>query len=307
MEPKTITNITQEAEAAAVARIIEKHVEPRLLDVKSTDGRSSSVLVLPTGLQPHAVEKFLEHLKKAPDRREGTAKLAELDSLIEHANRFKDSDSALWAEPSESAPKLTAVLDYHRHGADGAPRFGRHRGVYAFPLSDEWHAWVEKNAQQMQQSAFAEFLEDRIQDIADPEGAFANAKAFAEQLGISGFASPSRLLALSRGLSVHVDDRVTNKVDLSSGEATIHFETSHTDDEGAPLNVPRAFLIRLPVFRAGAAYQLAVRLRYRVSGGRVMWSYEIHGVKRALDDAFREACERAKEGTGLPLFFGQPE
>ena len=68
-----------------------------------------------------------------------------------------------------------------------------------------------------------------------------------------------------------------------------------------------AFLLAIPVFRGGDLYQIAVRLRYRVQGGAVSWSFELHGADRSFDHAFREACEDARARTELPLFYGQPE
>lgn len=335
---KTITNITQGSEAAAVAAIVSKHLEPKLLDVLDKTGarglgpRGSDevpVLMLPAGIQPQSIKKFIDEYRTAPERREGTAKLVELESLVAHVNRFKDADSALFASPGApgSPPTLTAVFDYHRRNLlssatpqtvggppvvaadliEGAPRFGRHRASYAFPLSDEWNAWLDQNGKVMAQGEFATWLEDRLLDVADPNSAFSNAKAFAASLGLTSFASADKLLQLSRGLTVHVDDRTTNRVDPSTGEVTMHFEVGHTDEGGAPLTVPRAFLIQIPVFRAGVAYQFPVRLKYRAGGGKVAWFYEIHDPRRALDDAFRAACQAAAEGTSLPLFYGAPE
>lgn len=51
----------------------------------------------------------------------------------------------------------------------------------------------------------------------------------------------------------------------------------------------------------------AVRLRYRVSGGRVIWSIVCHRADKAFAETVEEAAERVREGTGLPLFFGHPE
>lgn len=324
--------VTDAATSAAVAAdLVARHIKPELVEVVAPDGSvRAPLLVLPSGLKAHAVKDYLAAYRTAPERREGTARLVELASFIDHVNRFKDDDSALFAWPDDTGPTLTAVLDYHRRNlnalttrrlsaegeagsvldverTDGAPRFGRHRALYPFPLSEEWRAWAEKDGEPMGQAEFATWLEDRIVDVTDPGAAFAEQREFAEALGIDQFASPSRLLTLSRGLTVHVDERVTNKIDPTTGETTMHYEASHQDVAGGALSVPRAFLIRIPVFRSGLMYQFAVRLKYRVAGGRVTWFYEVHRAAAALDDAFRGACLEAAEKTALPLFFGAPE
>jgi hypothetical protein len=311
------------AEAQVIADLVSKHIKHELVELAVPDPDSPSVLVLPSGLQAYSIKRYLDEFRTAPERRKGTAFLVELESFIEHVRRFKDVDSALFAGPDDEEPDLTAVFDYHRRcnvpivGADGeelgaspvegAPRFGEHRAVYQFPLADEWKAWTAQHGKPMAQGEFATWLEDRIVDVADPDGAFASAKQFAHALGIPSFAAPNRLLDLSRGLTVHVDERAQAKVNPSTGETTVFYQAEHNNESGAPLAVPRAFIIQIPVFRAGVAYQLPVRLKYRLGGGKLAWFYELHDARKAFDDAFREACERAAEATGLPLFYGSPE
>ena len=61
------------------------------------------------------------------------------------------------------------------------------------------------------------------------------------------------------------------------------------------------------VFRAGELYEVPVRLRYRVTGQNVKWSYELYRPEAVFDHAIEGACEAAKEKTALPLFYGSPE
>lgn len=318
-----------ETKVAVIADLVAKHIKPRMITAKgpAPDDPEVPVLVLPTSLKIHPLDAIIDAHRERPRRRKGTAQLQELASLIDHVNRFKDADSALFAKADPKAPTLMAVLDYHRRrnvypsehaelttedlpepmSNLGEPRFGSHRAVYSFPLSDEWIAWSEQNGKPMGQAEFATWIEDRIIDVANPEHAFNASKAFAEALGVAQFATPQRLLGLSRGLSIHVDERVTSRIDPATGETTMSYEATHNDAAGGSLSVPRAFLIQIPVFRGGIAYQFPVRLKYRTGGGKVVWFYEVHNVARAFADAFREACETAAEKTRLPLFYGSPE
>ena len=79
------------------------------------------------------------------------------------------------------------------------------------------------------------------------------------------------------------------------------------DADGKPLKVPGAFLLGIPVFRGGDAYQLPVRLRYRVVQGSVQWSYELHQPQRILDHALAEACAEVTERCSLDVLDGVPE
>lgn len=290
----------------AVAALAREGVEPKVVELLDANGAKRQVLVAQDGARIESVKKLLAEYRDKPERRAGTARLADLPSFIAHANRFRDADSALFAQPSTSAPKLVCVFDYHRAGATADPRFGEHRAEYAFPVSDEWSAWTSKNAKGMSQADFAEWVENRITDVIAPDDPGPAATAFAAAVGCE-FASPSRLLELSRGLSVRVGTQVRNAQNLSSGEAQLTYVSEHQDERGRPLTVPGAFLIAIPVFRGDAAYKIAARLRYRVREGAITWFFELYRTDLVFDDAFRAACEQAEEKTTLPLYLGTPE
>ena len=274
---------------------------------------SAEVLLVPDssagGYAQHSVKKLLEPYQAAPERRMGTALLTDLNSFIAHANRFKDDDSLVFLDRGRAGatgPVLIAVLDYHRKGATGAPRYGQHRGQYSVPMSDEWQAWHGQDGTPMNQEAFARWIEDHLADVADPAKGGDGAKAFAELLSC-GYATASRLLELSHGLDIHVGQRIKQHQRLATGETTMHFMEEHSDADGKPLKVPGAFLLGIPVFRGGDAYQLPVRLRYRVAQGSVQWSYELHQPQRILDHALAEACADVTERCSLDVLDGVPE
>jgi uncharacterized protein YfdQ (DUF2303 family) len=297
------------SEAQKVAELAEAACRQPTVMVIEHNGVQDHVLLLPSedgGYARHLAKELLKEHMPAPDRRKGQANLTDLASFIAHVVRFKDEDSAIFADRSATSPALLAVLDYHRQGADGAPRFGQHRARYAFPLSDEWTAWKGSNGKPFGQEEFARFIEDKLASVADPAIAGEGAKVFADLLSC-GFASASKLLELSRGLTVHVGRRIVNHANLSTGEATLSFAEEHADTAGKPIKVPGAFLLALPVFRGGAHYQVAARLRYRVKGSEVVWSYELYRAEAIFDHAIGEACEIAQKATGLPLFLGTPE
>ena len=153
---------------------------------------------------------------------------------------------------------------------------------------------------------FAEFIEDRVHDVIDPEQAGANATELASILQ-SSLASPAKLLGLARGLTVNVGKRVQNATNLSTGEAQIAFQEEHSDAVGQPLKVPGAFAIAIPVLRCGRLWQIPIRLRYRVSGGSVYWILQPHRLVETKQAVFDEVCAEAREKTELPLFYGRPE
>jgi len=301
------TNITNKTEAEAVAAIQKRAAEVQTIELGTVGGKALEALAVPQGVSVQSMKGFLQEYADAPERRAGLAVLEDLTSFIDHANRFKDEDSAIFA--SRKGPtdvSLTSVFDYHRKGPTGAPRFGRHRGVYQFPISDEWKAWAQNSGKPMDQAAFAEFIEARITDVCtDTTGP--SAARLGELLGGPVFATPSKLLDLSKGLSVRVDMKMSNAQNLSSGETAMVFTSEHKDDGGAALKVPSAFVLAIPVFRNGELYQIPVRLRYRLRDGKVSWLFELYQPEKYFDDAFQGACAAAQKATELPLFQRSPE
>jgi uncharacterized protein YfdQ (DUF2303 family) len=293
-------------EAGVVASIVEKCIEPKLLTVTAPDGAEAPAFLAPGAIALRSVKALVDEYRTAPERRKGTAELTELESFIAFVKRFQDEHSVLFADRKTDAPSLTAVLNYNEMTAEGAPRFGDHRARYAFPLSDEWKAWTGSNAKPMSQADFAAFLEDRVVDVTDASSALDTARKVMEAL-LCSFASPSKLLELARGLTVRVNSIVANQQNLANGVSRMQYETTHADERGAPLEIPGAFLVTIPVFRGNEAYQLAARLRYRVKEGKVTFWYELYRATETFDHAFTEACKRASAETELPLYMGNPE
>lgn len=271
--------------------------------MKLSNGRE--VVVIPAGIKIESTKKYNDEYLTAPERRKGIAKVGDIESFIAHVNRFKDVDSALFANNSPQNPGLTAVLDYHKQTAIGEPRFGEHRTHYSFPLSKEWKTWTESDGAKLSQGDFAAFIEDNILDCSIDEGGSERITALKSLLGGS-FASPQKLVELSRGLTVNETSKVRGVTNLSTGETSIVYETEHQDTQGAPIQVPNMFLITIPVFEGGDRYRIAVRLRYRKSSS-ITWFYELSQVEEVFNDAIKGACEKAKTETALPLFVGAPE
>nr|RAV90620.1 hypothetical protein DBT45_10450 [Aerococcus tenax] len=169
---------------------------------------------------------------------------------------------------------------------------------------------MAQNGEEMNQQEFAEFLENRILDILPPLTEFEEGtEAIAEMMQKLGgtMATAAQLMELSRGLAVHVDERVKNTVNLSTGEVEVQYAANNNGSDGAPLRVPSMFLIGIPVFKLGVSYRIPVRLRYRARGGTITWFYELYRTDRVFENAYDEACEQAATATELPIFNGTPE
>ena len=293
--------------------------------VEPETGVKALVVVGPGGSVKPLGRELFDPYRDNPLRIMGVATLLSLVSFIDMVNRFKDGDSAVFADDDRESPSILAVFDYHAPANDGdsatedkgladandIARHMGHRAVFDFPLSDEWKAWLKLDKTVMSMADFAAFLEDRyvevltldaLTDLPDAAAKFIGAAG-----GIKAVATPTSLVELSRGLKVYEKSALEEAVNLSSGEGGLRFNAEHTTGDGKPLKVPAFFIIALPVFRGDQPFRMVARLRYRKTPGGVVFWYELWRADVVFDTAFKEAVTEVKEKTGLPVFLGTPQ
>ncbi|MCZ4351570.1 DUF2303 family protein [Roseovarius aestuarii] len=267
----------------------------------------------------------LEYLK--PARRKGTARLADLNSLIAWSNRFKGPTSALYAKPDMKAPTLTCIADYHAEGAadvsapmgDPSARHAHHRAVYDFPLSEEWQAWTGISGNPLDKDDLGEFIEAQAKDIMDPTPNVLDLKhkdgnqawetrLIDTALKIEGrYGQLTQLLAMSKKFQVYEKSDLTVKTNRDTGESEIQFVNEHKAADGSPLKIPNLIIIAIPVFMGGPPYRMPVRFRYRKQGGQIAFILSVYNPEKAFEAAFDEAVSQATAATDLPIFMGTPE
>ncbi len=316
------------SDADAMRAVMEEYHQPTVKQLTSAASQGqvdASVLLLPKGMAAVSVKPFMDPWRTQPERREGTAAMTDLASFIAHAKRNKDEASALFAEGAGMSARLLAIYDYHliagpqaitygtkdgvqavERETDNPARWCGHRCGYDFPMSDEWRAWFGQSGEKMGQADFAAFLEEHIADLIPPPNAKdlekTNAAKIAKHYGAIG--GPDKLMAVARGLKVTSTEKVEQSQNLQTGEIQVTYSQDHGDGK---VKVPGLFFIVIPVFQNGTAYRIAVRLRYRLSQGAVIWFFELYRADLVFRDAFQADCAKAAQETGLPLFYGKPE
>ncbi|WP_083656511.1 DUF2303 family protein [Mongoliimonas terrestris] len=260
------------------------------------------------GDQPaiRSLRPLVDEWRRYPERKVGTAKAYTLDSFIELSEYHATEHSVVFADTDWRKPVVTTVVDYHQdYIAGGWPDHGKHRIVYAFPLSEEWKAWTGQDGKPMEQAEFAAFLEDRIADLASP---LDQERADYERLFSTKLATPAELIQLSRGLSVNVESKVANHVLLQSGEGQIVFEETHKDSAGNLIKVPGLFILQVAPFFMGELVRIPVRLRYRVKAGSLVWFYQIYRPDLHITERVRTDLDKVREKlSAATVVEGAPE
>lgn len=313
------------SEVAAIEAAIRKTIiEPQHQTLTTPDGSEVEVLLVPNqegGVSIVEPGPFVDKHRTAPIRRKGTSTLFDLDSFIAMTSRFSDGDSAVFASATQP-PTFVSVLDYHRIGSEGGPRFGEHRATFTPVLSDEWKAWTSMHKRPMSQADFSDFIDQRIADLYDlGEKTPALVDDFIKATNAK-LASKLAIVGVSQDFSMRTEMTIKGVKRLSTGDTTVSFEETNKAGDGGDLNVPSAFLIAIPVFRFGPRIALPVRLRFKKSGQAIAWHFDIFEATRAFEAEVADMIERvglppipgdssagarSKAGTGLPVYRGTPE
>lgn len=249
-----------------------------------------------------ALKDEIERYRLEPDRRRGIAHASTLKSFIDLINYHKDDSSALFADATWPDPELTAIVDYHT--GDHTPRHLGHRISYQFPVTDEFKAWIDRDGKPFNQAEFAAFIEEHAAELASPMDA---ERSEYEALFRTSFATPTDMVTLSRGLQVHIEAQVKNAVTLQSGEGEIVFVEEHRTAGGEKITVPGLFMVSVPAFLDGEPIRLPARLRYRASGGKVTWFYQLYRWKFWLRDRVQKDLGEVERETSIRAFEGSPE
>lgn len=280
-----------------------------LLDAGQKLGGSSTILQradkgIPFVISTRDVEARVQSdILKLEDERgvqprelRGKATLIDEASLIAHALRNKDADSALFAD----GINLRAVYDYNRPvtSADGSARsvsarWGRHTAIFTPALSPEWKTWIQGAGKMMAQTEFADFLEQNDRDIAGPTEARTD------------IPSPADLMTMALNLRVMVDDTLESQVNRTTGEYTLIAKNERKTTGSS--KIPKEFDLLIPVYEGGPLVRLTCKFRMKKNGTAFAFGWVVPGADRLLRESYTELAKRVAQASGLPLFMGSPE
>lgn len=234
----------------------------------------------------HDLHEEMLGMAPGPRRRESKPSFHELQSFIAYLNRHRHPlESVAFADLSSFS--VEAIFDYHPEGPEhDAARWMVHRASYVCPRSPEWLAWTEREGKPQAQEAFADFIEQRLEDIAS---------------GDKKFPAALDLLEMARNLMVRTQGQFQRTIDPTSGTGTLINKTEHGAES---TKIPRAFILGLRVFEGGALYQVEARLRFELREGRAMFTYSLHRRGEVERAAFSDVT-RAVAGV-VPVFAGKP-
>ena len=241
--------------------------------------------LIPEGYKLEDIEQYLP----VPARARGFIFAETPDAFVSYYNRFCDEAASL-AFASSGRFHVKGILDWHRPDDDtvsGTPGFGQHCVIYDAPRSAEWQTWTGLNGEMMNQTAFAQFIEENVKDIREPDGA--------------------DVLEVSRELEVTKKVNFTSATRLSDGQRTFGYSE---DVEGSArrgqMKIPTEFKLGIPVFVDGALYEVTARLRYRIDSGQLRLWFDLLRPDEVARDAFATIVDEISEGVRTDVLMAVP-
>lgn len=269
--------------AAQLADRTAAALQPRA--VYREGDEESYFVAVPPGYSMKNITDELEKTQPAPWRARSTVTLRSLDSLIAYCKRMESSDAATIYANADTG-QITAV--FNDHADRFSPGWRDLRASFKAEHTPEFLLWKNRDKQLMDQLAFAEFIEARMADIADPAVADALlrvATTIQAKTGIN-FSSARRL---DNGAAQITYNEV---IDARAGEA-------------GNLTIPTQFYLGLRVYKGDATgVRFLARLKYRLSSGAVKFFYEIDRPERVVETAFATYLERLSAESGALVLQG---
>lgn len=289
-----------------VQQIIESaregmNIETRITDITHPDapeGEGPAVVAVlvhgENGPEVKLATDIMTELDKrmaGPRRREGRVNLQDVDSFCGYLSRYADpAQSVVYA--NLQAMTFEAVIDEHPivkevSSNEVGTAWRGFRAAYACPRSPEWVVWTKNDGVEMRQEQFADFIEARLEDLTVSDG----------------FPKPNELLMLAR--SLHIRTKGEFKRELNPTNGNYHLINKTETDTGST-EIPRAFIVAIPVFEGGERYQVEARVRFALGEAGPRFSYTMHRRTEIERDAFGGVRSTIGERTKLPILSGTP-
>ncbi len=306
------------SEVSDTADLVEASIlgalEPRFM--KNEDGRE--FLVLPPNAasansswtsteitMPNAIAPI------APKIITQAVQLQQVESLVEYVNRFKNSNSVLFADIASST--ILSIIDYHISANAPAPanveggvpasaapeaRHTKHTAILRLPHSLEWDTWKAIDGRLMSHVDFANFIEENGGDVMPLVG-------MRDGSGNQIEDAPSTVLELVRELQVKSSFGASSAI--RNGDY-VSIEMQKGDDVSTKRNVALPNMIHLivPVYFGEDAVQLDALIRRKVEDGSLKLGVKLVRPEQVRQDEFKRIVHGIAHEVGLATHYGKP-
>lgn len=260
----TIENGPATTEAQTVADIARAGAAPLQLDDAQV-----YVFSTPNGVQVVDGRQY----GRWPDRKIGTRRVHTAASFIGYlGQQHEDQCTKVWVDDTKFA--VVAVIDDHGSLAG----FGDHRLALQLEQTDSWKAWAKHDGKLLDQTTFAEHIEDNAPDIIDPAAAV--------------------MLELAQSFQAKTKVDFESSQQLANGRRSLEYKETIDARAGqkGQIEIPAEFRLALKPFYGTDPYAVTARFRYRIQGGHLQIGYKLNRPADVQRSAFGDIVDAIRAG-----------
>ena len=252
---------------------------PQVLD------QTAGVVFVPSANAGHGLLVDLATYQPKPRRKSGRVVVFDAASFNQVIADNQDAgDIAIYFDRAPEKPSVVAVLNGNGKNGSGWSDF---RCQIEFRPTPQWVKWKARDGKMFGQVDFAEFLEENLEDIADPAGAL--------------------MLEIASQLQVIRTVNFKSKVALSSGA----FVFQHDQDDNAKvgagtIDVPQTFTLGIAPIFGLASYSVPARFRYRITDGKLTLGYKLQRVETMMTQIIEDVIAKIERGANVSVMDGLP-
>lgn len=242
-----------------------------------------------TELFDFSSDEHRAHQGLPPTRKTGDFHFTETEGFCAYVdNHAMISRTTLWADRSKGL--IQAILNGHcqQGDPDGAAGWGDHRAILKLTPTKEWTEWLAISGKQLEQTAFAEFLEDHLLDVREPDAA--------------------ELMEIATSISATTGTTFRQALRTSSGEVQFSYveEVQGQAGRSGNLKIPTHIKLGITPWEGMSPYAVTARFRFRLKSGGLTLGVVLDRPDDVLKAAFGEVLMVIGTSIGLEVFHGTP-
>lgn len=215
------------------------------------------------------------------DRKTGTTTVRDATSFLTYWGKHHDDASEVYSDVEQLT--VTAVLNAH---ATDEPNFGDHRLRLELRRTKAWQQWLTHDGKLLDQDTFANFLEDQLPYLNDPDAA--------------------TMLEIAQSIKATTKAEFQSSSRLQSGERKFSFveDTKASAGSKGDIAIPETFVIAVPPFEGADAYRMTARFKYRIDRGQLALGYKLEQPEERAKAAFADVLKTIADGLDTPILNG---
>ncbi|HVE20628.1 MAG TPA: DUF2303 family protein [Acidocella sp.] len=257
--------MTDKQDVQAIIEVAQDALKP--IQVEVTD---ANLLFIPgtENRKPEIINLDLVRPPATPRRKAGSITVFNIESLNSFIYHNKDAGNTnVYLDANILKPRMVAILN---DNGDAGPGHRDFKVYVEFRETPEWTKWHKIDGTMLPQDAFAEFIEENLQDIYNPPGA--------EMLEIVTYLQATRAVDFKSALN------------LSSGQVQFtNIESVDAKVGPGQIAIPTEFTLQIAPIQGSPRFKIPARFRYRLTDGKLKLGFKL----LRIEDVMTEILDKA--------------